>query len=282
MHNSADSSPQQGLCVAAIQHSLLPLYKNLTHNNIHIFNELDSTNMEAKRYIERPNTDFHGAVFLAEKQTAGRGRLGRSFFSPPQSGLYMSVLYRIDHLDPMLVTALSALATVRAIQEVYEIETFIKWVNDIYLDEKKVCGILTEGIINQQKKSIDTVIIGIGINVYTNPNSFPQDLHNAGSLSQTKQVLHDKDFYKTSRNLLCASLLNALFSILASNPQTIDSCIEEYKKRSFLPGKIVTVVKGNEIFKAKVIEITKQAHLLIEKEDGNREELCTGEVSIRL
>ncbi|HOS31063.1 MAG TPA: biotin--[acetyl-CoA-carboxylase] ligase [Treponemataceae bacterium] len=275
------SHSKQNLCATAIQCSILSQYKELTAHKIHIFDEIDSTNTEAKK---RAQEEFHhGTVILAEKQTAGRGRLGRSFFSPSQSGLYMSVIYHVEHLDPMLITALSAVAVTRAIHDVYRIETSIKWVNDVFLDGKKVCGILTEGIINQQVKRIETAVIGIGINVYSSIETFPQDLHIiAGSLSHTTQVTHPDSFYKESRNLLCAAVLNNLFTILSSNTQTLDACIEEYRDRSFLIGKEVTVIKGYETFKARVINITKQAHLLIEKEDKTQEELYTGEVSIRL
>lgn len=277
------SPAPHALCASAIQNSILPIYKELTLNKIRIFDEINSTNTEAKRLAQESADDPHGTVILAEKQTAGRGRLGRTFYSPSQTGLYMSILYKVDDLDPMLITALSSVAVARAIKDVYGIEASIKWVNDLFLDGRKICGILTEGIIDQTAKKIETVVIGIGINVYSNIESFPQDLHNtAGSLSQTAQVCHDPDFYKTSRNLLCASVLNNLFAILSSSPEKIEACINEYRDRSFLTGKDVTVVKGNTIFKARVINITKQAHLLVQKEDGTQEELFTGEVSIKL
>ncbi len=268
------------LSAFAIQNSILPQFQSITNDNLYIFDEIDSTNTNAKKRAQDVSHTLHGTVILAEKQTAGRGRLGRSFFSPSLSGLYMSVLYKVQNLDPMLITALSAVAVTRAIREVYSINTQIKWVNDVFLDGKKICGILTEGIFNLKSRTIDTVVIGIGINVYS--ENFPQDLHQAGSLSHTKQVNHDEDFYKSSRNILCASILNNLFSILSSNNKTIESCIEEYKQLSFLITKEVTVIKGNETFKAKVVNITKQAHLLIEKEDGTQEELLSGEVSIKI
>lgn len=268
------------LSAFAIQNSILPQFQSITNDNLYIFDEIDSTNTNAKKRAQDVSHTLHGTVILAEKQTAGRGRLGRSFFSPSLSGLYMSVLYKVQNLDPMLITALSAVAVTRAIREVYSINTQIKWVNDVFLDGKKICGILTEGIFNLKSRTIDTVVIGIGINVYS--ENFPQDLHQAGSLSHTKQVNHDEDFYKSSRNILCASILNNLFSILSSNNKTIESCIEEYKQLSFLITKEVTVIKGNETFKAKVVDITKQAHLLIEKEDGTQEELLSGEVSIKI
>lgn len=273
---------KQNLCATAIQNSILSQYKELTAHKIHIFDEIDSTNTEAKRRAQGADENIHGTLILSEKQTAGRGRQGRSFYSPSQSGLYMSLLYQVKNLDPMLITPLAAVAVTRAIREVYGIQTSIKWVNDVFLDGKKVCGILTEGIINQQTKRIDSVVIGIGINVYSTIESFPQDLHTiAGSLSQTTQAAHPDNFYKESRNLLCAAVLNNLFSILSSNTLTIDACIEEYRDLSLLLGKEVTVIKGYETFKARVLNITKQAHLLIEKEDKTQEELYTGEVSIR-
>ncbi len=273
---------EESLSSSVIQNLLLPSFSNIIQDKIHVFAEIDSTNTEAKKYAQNTTADPHGTVILAEKQTAGRGRLGRSFFSPSQSGLYMSVIYRVTALDPMLVTALTSVAVTNAIQEVYGISSSIKWVNDIYVDNKKVCGILTEGIISQKEKKIEFVVIGIGVNVFLNTEGFPDTLVSiAGALSQNISVIHSKEFYITSRNKLCAQILNNLFIILSKDEEGINTCISEYKNRSFLLGKEVSVVKPNETYKALVLDITQKAHLVVEKEDGSKEDLFSGEVSIR-
>ena len=266
-----------------IQTHINPEFRSITKDSIYVFDVIDSTNTHAKKLITEQLSPKHGTIILAEKQTEGRGRLGRTFYSPSQSGIYMSIIYNINNLDPMLITALSAVAITNAIQEVYSIQASIKWVNDIFVDGKKVCGILTEGIINQKEKKIDTVIIGIGINVYVNNEGFPQDLHNiAGSLSQNNTIIHSPEFYKSSRNLLCASILNNVFSVLSCKDSELGSYLEQYKTRSFIIGKDVNVIQGHENFKARVLDITKEAHLLVQKEDGSKTELFSGEVSIRI
>lgn len=273
----------ENLSKELIQTHINPEFRSITKDKIYIFDELDSTNNEAKRILRNMDHTRHGTIILAEKQTEGRGRLGRTFYSPSQAGLYMSVIYNIKDLDPMLITALTSVAVTNAIADVYSIKSFIKWVNDIFIEGKKVCGILTEGIINQELKKIDTVVIGIGVNVYVKNEGFPQDLHNiAGSLSQSKSNVHSPDFYTSSRNLLCASIVNHLYTILSCNHSQLGVYLEQYKSRSFIIGKKVTVINGHEKFNAIVLDITKEAHLLVKKENGSKIELFSGEVSIRV
>ena len=135
----------------------------MSFNYIH-YTEIDSTNKEAKKYVSEGGA--LPAMILADRQTAGRGRMGRSFYSPANTGIYMSIILRpnLTVMDSILVTTSSSVAICDAIRKVTGIECQIKWINDIYLNNKKVGGILTESCGNLNDSNIDYLILGIGIN----------------------------------------------------------------------------------------------------------------------
>lgn len=147
-----------------------------------VFNSIDSTNNEAKRMTA---DGFRGnALIVANEQTKGRGRLGRSFYSPKNTGIYMSFLFSTNAKlsGAVLVTTAAAVAVVRAIESLTNIRPMIKWVNDIYIGNKKVCGILTEAVTDVETGSMQSIIIGIGVNIST--EDFPDDIaHTATSLN---------------------------------------------------------------------------------------------------
>ena len=136
--------------------------------------EIDSTN----RYVKQLGAAGapEGRVVIANRQSAGRGRLGRSFFSPGEKGIYMSVLLRpeIELERAVLITSMAAVAVARAIERVSDIPAKIKWVNDIFLNRKKVCGILTESGINAETGKLEYAVLGIGVNVGS--MEFPEEL----------------------------------------------------------------------------------------------------------
>ncbi|MFR4357638.1 MAG: biotin--[acetyl-CoA-carboxylase] ligase, partial [Clostridia bacterium] len=145
-------------------------YKNL---DLHIYDTIDSTNLKARQLAM--DGAPHGTVVLAKQQTSGRGRLGRSFFSP-REGIYLSIVIKpdFDVSKSVLVTSAAAVAVANAIEKVCGLESKIKWVNDVYIDGKKVCGILTEGISDFETGQIEHLILGIGIN--TTVKDFPAEL----------------------------------------------------------------------------------------------------------
>ena len=136
--------------------------------------EIDSTNRYLKELAATGAPE--GTVVIANKQSAGRGRLGRSFFSPEEKGIYMSILLRpeIELERAVLITSMAAVAVARAVERVSTIPAQIKWVNDIFINRKKVCGILTEAGINTEKGSLDYAVLGIGVNVGS--MEFPAEL----------------------------------------------------------------------------------------------------------
>lgn len=256
------------------------------------YDEIDSTNLEAKRYAQeisaRANQDTSLPqekkdipVFIAKYQTSGRGRLGRTFFSPEETGLYMSLLLDIEEnlIDTDLITPAAGVAVSRTIEALSQKEPKIKWVNDIYIDRKKVCGILAEGIINQKEGKIFQVVLGIGINLFEPKNGFPEEISNiATSLYGKKDEKSEK-----LKHQFVEKLLENLEKTLASNNE--NQVMEEYKARSLVLGREVTVITPQKQYTATVKDITKKGHLVVEytEDDLMKEtELLSGEVSLKI
>ena len=251
------------------------------------FKTIDSTNTYAKKILTQDGTGFLTriekskgafAVIIAESQTAGRGRLGRTFVSPQKTGLYLSIIYSPDGgiSNPAILTTASAVAVCRAIKKLYNKETSIKWINDIFLNNKKICGILTEGFTNFETGAIDSAIIGIGININQNTKDFSEEL-----LKTAGSICNDKTDSAT-RTQLASLVTGEVINILN---QEQDSIISEYKSRSFLIGKEVEVhpVIGDtsKIYKAKVLDINSEANLVVQSQDGEIKNLSSGEVSLK-
>ncbi|MEG0570648.1 MAG: biotin--[acetyl-CoA-carboxylase] ligase [Oscillospiraceae bacterium] len=256
--------------------SIIPLLR--THDlgrNIEVFAELDSTNAYAK--IKAVTIDSHGSVIIANEQTNGKGRLGRSFYSPKNTGIYMSVILK-DKLSTLrveqslLITSAVAVAVTRAIQKVIGVKPQIKWVNDIYIEGKKVCGILTEASINFETGKFDYIVVGIGINVAT--QDFPQNIcERATSLSQ----FVDK---KNLRSKIIAAILNFLEPII-DNIENKDF-IDEYKKKSLVLNRDIVIIKGGTKTLAHVEGIDDNCCLIVKTADQKLHTLNSGEVSVRL
>ena len=213
----------------------------------------------------------HGTVVLADKQTRGRGRLNRNFFSPAETGIYMSVILIQNKtaMDSLMTTVAAAVAVCRAIGALTNQKPEIKWVNDIFIAQKKICGILAEAASNSQSGIIPGVVVGIGINVKTQDEEFPADLRLiAGSL-------FPKDI---SRNQLAAEVLNQLF-FLCSDSNTAD-LILEYKARSMILGKIISFVRGENKYTAKAVDINEKGNLIVANEKGESIVIQSGEITI--
>ncbi len=236
-----------------------------------LLDTVDSTNNYLKRQAEkgeRANT-----VVIAKSQTAGKGRMGRNFYSPGCSGLYMSILLKptISAEKALFITTAAAVATAKAIETLTGNETKIKWVNDIFVKNKKVCGILTEAAIDFETGGLYYAVLGIGINLTVPKGDFPDELKQiAGAISQQE----------ISKQDLVSEILNNFFEIYNDFENT--DFMKIYKQKSLLIGKDIFVVKGETKTPAKAIDIDKTARLLVEYENGEREYLSSGEVSVRL
>ena len=245
------------------------IYNKLNNQktNLIVLNKIDSTNSFAKHNC---NNSFP-QVIIAKKQTGGRGRFGRSFVSK-QGGLYLSYVTDTFGADfnAGLITACAADAVVKAIAEVCEIDCGIKWVNDIYINNKKVCGILTEGCFSN-KEIPDKIIIGIGVNIEKNfATKEIKDI--ATSLKRECEA-------KVDINLLAASIINHL----EYNLLNIDnlSFIENYRKKSIITDKEITVIQNDEKFSATALRIEDDCSLTV-LINGTERNINFGEISIKV
>ncbi len=238
---------------------------------IFVYKEVDSTNTAAKQLANAGAQD--GVLIAAEHQTAGRGRLGRQFFSPKGNGVYFSLMRRLPFPADVttLVTSAAAVAVCRAIQSLYGIEAQIKWVNDVYINGKKVCGILTEASMNFESQTLDYVVIGIGINVTA--QEYPPEL---ASIITSLDRYTDKTI---DRSRLIAAIVNVLDDFCEDlNARTF---LAEYRARSFLMGQWIRVISPMQTYEAKVMEIDDNGHLVVQTSDGTMRVVSSGEVSVR-
>lgn len=214
-------------------------------------------------------------ALIADSQTNGRGRLGRSFYSPSGTGLYLSCVLPIENHNgyPISLTAAAGVAVCRSIEKVLGISPKIKWVNDLYIEDKKICGILAEAVNNPESGKIAAIVLGIGINCTT--ENFPKELVNAGSLCCGKS-----DF---PRLKLAEAILNEMDKVLA------EDFIEEYKIRSNVLGRKIYVIDNKTATKKSAYAkgIDKNGGLVVQYEkdginkDVVEETLTTGEITVR-
>ena len=251
-----------------LKRKLNKLSKDLS---IKVYKKIDSTNTRAKIFAE--NKIGTNAVFIANEQTAGRGRLGRTFVSSKGKGLYLSILLN-EKLPPDFATSLTTYMAVIASRAIYSLSGItpdIKWVNDLYLGGKKCAGILTEGKASESGETLDYAVVGIGINLLR--QDFPDDVKFIAT------TLEDECARKVNGCDLAALIVKEFFA----NLHLVGSLeiAEEYKSRSFLIGKQVTVIKPTLQYEATVKDVTDKCELILTLDDGKEEILSTGEVSVR-
>ncbi len=250
--------------------------KKIPKEKIYCFKTIDSTNAKAKQLAIQDGVDM--ALIVSEEQTKGRGRLGRNFFSPNSSGIYMSLLIKpdFDISKSILVTTAASVAVCRAIDTVLGINCRIKWVNDIFLGDRKIGGILTEAITDFESGQVEYIVVGIGLNYWEPKEPFPQEIQN------TAGFLLDQ-WSPKSRNELIGEIASELIDLLSSL-NNIDF-LEEYKSRSFILGHpvIFSYLKDGQIFSesGKAVDIDTDGSLIVLLEDGNRKTINSGEVTIR-
>ena len=266
----------------SIEKNLSAFAQSVCKGKVEVFKTIDSTNTEAKRRLSSSSRaeSLHGTVLFAEHQSAGRGRFSRSFYSPKGAGLYFSLIFcpsipamtEREVPSSALYTAISATVICRCLKAL-GFAPQIKWVNDIYLNGKKICGILSEGIIDMETSSVQAVIIGIGLNV--KESNFPPELKNkAGALFSEAEDL------PLNRNVLASSIISSLIEALYGL-HSQENLMEEYKSLSLLTGKKVRVLPFAGIpYQALVLGISDLGHLIIETDDGKKDELISGEVSL--
>ncbi len=237
--------------------------KHLTDESVNLKIEtvdiIDSTNDEMKRRAE--NGEGETALLIADAQTKGRGTKGRSFFSPDGTGIYMSFLLRPDFTpqECTLLTTMAAVSSARAVERVTGIKLKIKWVNDLYLNGKKVGGILTQAHFSKSGKEIEWAIVGIGINLSEPEGGFPDEL------KEIAAALGDKD--GNIKNRLIAEIANEFTSYYRS--LTEKEFIKEYSERLLGLKEEISVKNGDEEYKGTVVGIDEMCHLKIRLADGS-------------
>lgn len=236
--------------------------------------EVPSTNAVLREKAAAGAPDGHTVISLS--QTAGRGRLGRTFYSPEGTGIYMSILLRPENMLPdqaVKFTTMAAVAACEAIEGLSKEKVQIKWVNDIFIKDKKVSGILTEGVFGLESGEIDYVVLGIGFNIYKPDNGFPKELISiAGSIFDKRQ--------QDGKNKLCAGFLNHFMSYYRAENDA--DYISRYRERSLVIGKEISVLYPDKAKKATALDVDEHCRLVVRFEDGSIEKLSSGEISVRL
>ncbi len=249
------------------------LEQYLNHKlNITIYQELDSTNNYLKKLGSQGEKETQ--LVIAECQIGGRGRMGRSFYSPNGTGIYFSLLIHPNCTaeKSLFLTVMAAVSVAETIMQYSKSDVKIKWVNDIYIDGKKVSGILTEGSINANNK-LDYAIVGIGINVKSPENGFPEEIKDIAT------AIFPGNTEKSIKEKIVVDVVNRFFSMY--NGVDTDF-VNRYKEYSYLTGKEINIISGGTTRPATVLDVTDKCHLLVKNDNGEIEEISSGDVSVRL
>jgi len=235
------------------------------------FENIDSTNSFLKR--EALLGAVHGSVTVSNSQSAGRGRLGRSFQSPPDRGIYLSVLLRpgVDGEVLMCATGMAAAAVSRAVRRATGANVGIKWTNDLILNGKKLAGILAETVVVGEDIAL---IIGVGVNVYHARGEFDGEVADiATSLAM--------EGYRADRAALTAAMIQELYALGDALGGDIGGYIEEYRHACVTLGREVRLMWTEKQVQAQALDIDERFGLVVRLENGEQMTVRSGEVSVR-
>lgn len=249
---------------------------------IELLEEIDSTNDYLKRLASSGADEI--VVAIAESQTKGKGRNGRSFFSPSDSGLYISMLFRPRFCarEALYLTAAASVAGAKAVDDARRFfddgapppspATQIKWVNDLFLKNKKICGILTEGCVDIESNSLSYAVVGAGFNIYPPPNDFPEEIKNiAGAIFDSKPDMAIK-------SRLAARFVGYMTEFYLYMPNR--SFMTDYKLKSYVLGKKITFSRAGETLSGTALDIDDECRLSVATNEGLIVTLNSGEISI--
>lgn len=242
-------------------------------HKLYLYKEESSSNTVAKKLCLSGEPE--GSVVIVESQTNGRGRMGRSFLSSSENGLYMSIILRpqIPSDKCVNITVAGAVAVAQAIEELSEIVCQIKWVNDIYIKEKKCCGILTEAAINFESGMLDYAIIGIGVNLCPPKGGFDKEIEEIAC------GVYENEYPQGFKSKLCAAIVNNFFDHYEL--LTEKKYIKEYKDRSNIIGKDVDVYVGERVISGIAVDIDDNASLVVKDALGTLHIFNSGEARVR-
>lgn len=243
--------------------------------NIHVFGEVDSTNTILKKMAHEGAPA--GTVVVANRQTAGRGRLGRTFHSPGGMGVYLSALIRPDCTPDQLMhlTCATAVVMCDAVFAAFGFRPKIKWTNDLVVGAKKLGGILTELSINPQTGRVDYAIIGVGINCGQRKDDFDESIRSMAI--SARMVLGQR----ADRNKLIAEMIRRLAPLDRYLFRYRSNILEQYKAYCITLGKEVSIVRGSEVRHALALDIDAEGGLVVRYDSGEIGTVTSGEVSIR-
>ena len=254
-----------------IRRFLKPEYRDL---DLTVLPTAPSTNALVREKANQGRPE--GCIIIACEQTDGRGRYGRQFFSPVDSGVYLSLLLRPTAYSPQQATCLTAAAAAamcQAIEAVTGQQPGIKWVNDIFLRGKKVCGILTEAAVGLETGTLNYMVLGAGVNLYPPAEGFPEEIQSiAGSVLEHS--------CPEAKNRLVGEFLNRFWDFYV-HPEC-RAYLEDYRARSLAIGRDVTVLSAGKAVSAYAYGIDDDFRLLVRYESGDTEALSYGEIRIQL
>ena len=232
---------------------------------IFYYPETDSTNTQARRLIDAGERETF--LVAAERQTAGRGRQGKSFYSPALTGIYMTLVVHPNTLFQNAVTSTTAaaVAVCRAIERLTDVKPQIKWVNDVYCGNNKICGILTEAVSDFELGIVTSIAVGIGINIKT--QDFPESVENAGALN-----------VNVKRSELIGAVADELLDIILGD---YSDFIYYYRSHSMIICKNINFIENGKVTLATAVAIDETGGLVVKTPDGGEKTLRSGEISIR-
>lgn len=242
---------------------------------VYLFGEVDSTNTMLKKLC-REGTPA-GTVLVADRQTGGRGRLGRSFQSPGGVGVYLSALLRPDCTpqELMHLTCAAAVAMCDAVEKAFGFRPGIKWTNDLVVGKRKLGGILTELVLDPKTCRVEGAVIGIGINCNQLESDFDESIRSIAT-SVRMITCHDAD-----RNHLIAEMVKSLEAMDKRLLDSPEAMLEQYRKDCITLGQHVSIVRGDEVRHADAIGIDAEGGLTVRYETGEIDTVTSGEVSVR-
>lgn len=239
---------------------------------IEVFDCVDSTNNVVRQLAGDGAAE--GTVVIAQRQTGGKGRLGRSFFSPSGTGLYLSMLLRpkMQVGQAVRITTCAALAVCEAVEKATGKSCDIKWVNDVYFDGRKICGILTEASLSMENGGIDYAVLGIGVNVYEPQGGFPNELKGvAGAVCQSRTA--------ELKNKLAGGIISSFMRYYADIDK--GAFRDDYSKRLMWKGEDIYIISGESKTPCRVVDVDDECRLQVVYENGERGIISSGEISIR-
>lgn len=236
--------------------------------SVYAYDTLSSTNDEARRLAASGKISLP-ALVISDRQTSGRGRMGRSFFSPSGTGIYMSLLFRAgESLDGTVrITTAAAVAAAMAIEKLLNIEVSIKWVNDVYVGDKKVCGILCESFASESGERF--AVVGIGINLFS--QEFPEELRGIAASLDAKGITRE-EMAACVADILCGFYENI----------SDGAIMDYYRAHSCVLDKTVSFTESGVDRIGKAISIEDSGALVVELEGGERRTLLSGEITLRV